>query len=52
MRIAIIGNGNVGAVDAGPLKNTRHHEPLGFMNIPFGYVLGKGTEIAPRWQAA
>lgn len=40
------------AVDAGPLKNARYLEPLGFMNIQFGYVLGKGTEIAPRWQAA
>ncbi|WP_112324312.1 NADPH-dependent F420 reductase [Oceanibium sediminis] len=40
------------AVDAGPLKNARYLEPLGFMNIQFGYVLGKGTAIAPRWQAA
>ena len=40
------------AVDAGPLKNARYLEPLGFMNIQFGYVLGKGTEIAPRWLAA
>lgn len=39
-------------VDAGRLKNARYLEPLGFMNIQFGYVLGKGTEIAPRWQAA
>lgn len=39
-------------VDAGPLNNARYLEPLGFMNIQFGYVLGKGTEIAPRWQTA
>lgn len=39
-------------VDAGPLKNARYLEPLGFLNIQFGYVLGKGTEIAPRLQAA
>lgn len=39
-------------VDAGPLANARYLEPLGFMNIQFGYVLGKGAEIAPRWQAA
>ena len=39
-------------VDAGPLRNARYLEPLGFMNIQFGYVLGRGTGIAPRWQAA
>lgn len=42
----------LGVVDAGPLKNARYLEPLGFLNIQFGYVLGLGTEIAPRWQAA
>lgn len=39
-------------VDAGPLKNARYLEPLGFLNIQFGYVLGKGTEIAPQLVAA
>ncbi|WP_347312798.1 NADPH-dependent F420 reductase [Defluviimonas sp. SAOS-178_SWC] len=39
-------------VDAGPLKNARYLEPLGFMNIQFGYVLGKGVGIAPQWLAA
>lgn len=39
-------------VDAGPLSTARQLEPLGFLNIQFGYVLGKGTEIAPRWQFA
>jgi len=39
-------------VDAGPLKNARYLEPLGFLNIQFGYVLGKGTEIAPQLLAA
>lgn len=38
--------------DAGPLKNARYLEPLGFMNIQFGYVLGQGAEIAPQWLAA
>lgn len=38
-------------VDAGPLKNARYLEPLGFMNIQFGYVLGKGVGIAPQWLA-
>lgn len=37
-------------VDAGPLSTARQLEPLGFLNIQFGYVLGKGTEIAPCWQ--
>ena len=37
-------------IDAGPLSTARQLEPLGFLNIQFGYVLGKGTEIAPRWQ--
>lgn len=39
-------------VDAGPLKNARYLEPLGFMNIQFGYVLGRGAGIAPQWQMA
>lgn len=38
-------------VDAGPLKNARYLEPIGFMNIQFGYVLGRGTDIAPSWLA-
>lgn len=39
-------------INAGPLKNARYLEPLGFMNIQFGYVLGLGTGIAPKWQIA
>ncbi|GAA6202115.1 F420-dependent NADP oxidoreductase [Aquicoccus sp. SU-CL01552] len=37
-------------VDAGPLSNARYLEPIGFLNIQFGYVFGHGTGIAPRWQ--
>jgi predicted dinucleotide-binding enzyme len=33
------------AVDAGPLANARHLEPLGYLNIQLGYVLGLGTQI-------
>ena len=33
------------AVDAGPLANARLIEPLGYLNIQLGYVLGLGTEI-------
>lgn len=39
-------------VDAGPLRNARYLEPLGFLNIQFGYVLGQGPGIAPQWLAA
>lgn len=39
-------------VSAGPLKNARYLEPIGFMNIQFGYVLGKGTGIGPHWLGA
>ncbi len=35
--------------DAGPLSNARYLEPLGYLNINFGYVLGYGTQIAPKW---
>lgn len=33
------------AVDAGPLENARHLEPMGFFNIQLGYVIGMGTDI-------
>jgi predicted dinucleotide-binding enzyme len=36
-------------VNAGPLKNARYLEPLGGLNIYFGYGAGRGTEIAPSW---
>lgn len=39
-------------VAAGPLKNARYLEPLGFLNIQFGYVLGLGVGIAPQWQTS
>lgn len=37
------------AVDAGPLSNSRYLEPIGEMNIHFGYFLGKGPVVAPAW---
>lgn len=40
------------ARDAGPLANARYLEPLGYLNIQFGYMLGQGTGIAPQWLAA
>lgn len=33
------------AVDAGPLKNARLLEPLGFFNIQLGYMLGMSPQI-------
>ena len=33
------------AVDAGPLANARLLEPVGFLNIQLGFVLGLGPEI-------
>lgn len=37
------------AVDAGGLSNARYLEPLGGLNIYFGYGAGLGTSIAPAW---
>lgn len=36
-------------VDAGGLKNARYLEPLGGLNVYFGYGAGQGTSIAPIW---
>ncbi|MFM2056492.1 MAG: hypothetical protein RLY71_877 [Pseudomonadota bacterium] len=36
-------------IDAGGLKNARYLEPLGGLNIYFGYGAGQGTAIAPTW---
>ena len=32
------------AMDAGPLRNARQLEALGYFNIQLGYVLGNGTD--------
>ena len=32
-------------IDVGPLKNARLIEPLAYLNIQLGYVLGMGTQI-------
>lgn len=37
------------AVEAGPLSNSRFLEPIGEMNIQFGFFLGKGPVVAPAW---
>jgi predicted dinucleotide-binding enzyme len=33
-------------IDAGPLQNARYLEPMGFLNIWFGYLAKRGTGIA------
>lgn len=36
-------------IDTGGLSNARYLEPLGGLNIYFGYGAGLGTDIAPAW---
>lgn len=36
-------------MDAGPLSNSRFIEPIGEMNIHFGFFLGHGPTVAPVW---
>lgn len=49
--IKLAGDAGFDARNAGGLTNARYLEPLGFMNISFGYMLGQGTQIAPFWLA-
>ena len=37
------------ATDAGPLRNARYLEPMGMLNIWFGYMAKRGNGIAPTW---
>ena len=46
---ALIQSTGFAPVDAGGLKNARYLEPLGGLNVYFGYGAGKGTAIAPKW---
>lgn len=48
---ALIKSIGFAAIDAGPLKNARYLEPVAGLNIYFGYGAGKGTNIAPAWNA-
>lgn len=36
-------------LDSGPLRNARLLEPLALMTINFGYALGQGRRISPRF---
>jgi 8-hydroxy-5-deazaflavin:NADPH oxidoreductase len=49
--LAIATDAGFDARDAGPLTNARYIEPLAYLNIQFGYMLGQGTQIAPAWLA-
>lgn len=46
---ALIESAGLEAVDSGPLANARLLEPLGMLNIYFGYGAGRGTGVAPAW---
>jgi predicted dinucleotide-binding enzyme len=37
------------AIDAGPLKNARHLEAIGYFNIQLGYVLGNGADTGFKY---
>lgn len=50
--IALASSVGFDARDAGGLRAARHLEPLGYLNISFGYMLGQGTAIAPAWLSA
>lgn len=47
--IALATDAGFAARDAGPLSNARYIEPLAYLNIQFGYMLGQSTQIAPVW---
>jgi predicted dinucleotide-binding enzyme len=43
---ALIESMGFDAIDAGPLSNARYLEPMGFLNIWFGYTAKRGTGIS------
>ena len=45
----IVTKGDFDAVESGPLSNSRYLEPVGEINIHFGFFLGWGTSAAPAW---
>ena len=46
---ALIQSTGFAPVDAGGLKNARYLEPLAGLNIYFGYGVGHGATVAPKW---
>lgn len=47
--VALANDAGFDAREAEPLSNARYLEGVGYMNIQFGLMLGKGTGIAPAW---
>lgn len=45
----LVAKGGFEAVESGPLSNARYLEPVGEINIHFGFFLGWGTSAAPAW---
>ncbi|RXF75335.1 NADPH-dependent F420 reductase [Hansschlegelia zhihuaiae] len=45
----VVAKGGFQPVDSGPLSNARFLEPVGEINIWFGFFLGWGTSAAPAW---
>lgn len=45
----IVAKGGFEPVDSGPLSNARYLEPVGEINIHFGFFLGWGASAAPAW---
>ena len=48
----IVAKGGFAPVESGPLSNARFLEPVGEINIWFGFFLGWGTSAAPAWNKA
>lgn len=48
----LVAKGGFEAVESGPLSNARYLEPVGKINIHFGFFLGWGTTAAPAWLKA
>lgn len=45
----IVAKGDFEPVESGALSNARYLEPVGEINIHFGFFLGWGTSAAPAW---
>jgi NADPH-dependent F420 reductase len=48
----IVAKGDFEPVESGALSNSRYLEPVGEINIHFGFFLGWGTSAAPEWRKA
>ena len=49
MRLPISSSRRLRGRKVGALDAARLIEPVGMLNIRFGYGLGRGTAIAPNW---